>query len=309
MIDLVYFGIFGLCVTVALGLLTSWVDRKLTARLQYRVGPPLLQPAYDLLKLMGKEILVPVGAARLTFLAAPLLGLVSVLVVSTILWLNTLLPPHSLLGIGDVIVVLYLLLLPPIAIIIGGFASGNPLASIGASREIKLLLSYELPFIVAMLVPVIQAGFSLQLGDIVAQQAQHGMTAGRWSGGLALLVALCCAQAKLGQVPFDTPEAETEIAHGVLIEYSGAPLALYRLMKHVLFFTLPFLLIIVYLGGVRWDGLQWLVTLLKYLGLVVLLTIIRNTNPRLRIDQVMRFFWGPMTLLAFIAVLLALGSY
>jgi len=226
-----------------------------------------------------------------------------------ILWLNVLLPQHSLLGVGDVIVVLYLLLLPPIATIIGGFASGNPLASLGASREIKLLLSYELPFIMAMLVPVIQADFSLQLGDIVALQAQRGMTTSSWSGGLALLVALLCAQAKLAQVPFDTPEAETEIAHGVLIEYSGAPLALYRLMKHVLFFTLPFLLIIVYLGGVRWDGLQWAVALIKYLGLVALMTIIRNTNPRLRIDQVMRFFWGPMTILALMAVLLALGNY
>ena len=309
MIYLVYFCIFGLGVTAVLGLVTSWVDRKLTARLQYRVGPPLLQPVNDLLKLLGKEILVPIGAAKLTFLLAPLLGLVSVLVVSTILWLNTLLPQHPMLGIGDVIVVLYLLLMPPIAIIIGGFASGNPLASLGASREIKLLLSYELPFIVAILVPVIQADFSLRLGDIVTMQVQHGMTAGSWSGGLALVVAVLCTQAKLGQVPFDTPEAETEIAHGVLIEYSGAPLALYRLMKHVLFFTLPFLLIIVYLGGVRWHGLQWVSALLKYLGLVALITIIRNTNPRLRIDQVMRFFWGPMTILAVIAVLLALGNY
>jgi NADH-quinone oxidoreductase subunit H len=290
-----------------MGLLASWVDRKLTARVQYRVGPPLLQPLNDILKLLGKETLIPIGAAQLTFLAAPILGLVSVIVVSTILWLNTLHPQQTF--IGDLIVVLYLLLVPSISIILGGFASGNPLASLGASREIKLILSYELPFILVMLVPVIQADFSIRLGDIVAAQARNGIVAGSWSGALALIIAVLCTQAKLALVPFDMPEAETEIAHGVLIEYSGAALAIYRLMKHMLFFALPFLLVIVYLGGVSGDGLQPVYGLLKYLGLVIVLTLIRNTNPRLRIDQVMRLFWGPMTLLAVIAILLALGNY
>ena len=98
--------------------------------------------------------------------------------------------------------VLYLLLAPSISIIMGGFASGNPLASLGASREIKLILSYELPFILAMLVPVIQADFSIRLGDIVTTQARNGMIAGSWSGGLALIIAVLCTQAKLALVPF-----------------------------------------------------------------------------------------------------------
>jgi NADH-quinone oxidoreductase subunit H len=118
-----------------------------------------------------------------------------------------------------------------------------------------------------------------------------------------------CTQAKLALVPFDIPEAETEIAHGVLIEYSGSLLAVYRLMKNMLLFTLPFFLIIVYLGGLSADGNQLFYGILKYLALLVLITVIRNTNPRLRIDQVVRFFWGPMTLLAILAVLLALGDY
>jgi len=304
---LVYLFVFGFCLTALMGLLASWVDRKLTARIQYRVGPPLLQPLTDILKLLGKESLMPIGSDKITFLAAPIIGLASVIAVSTVLWVNNLNPQETF--IGDVIVVIYLLLVPAISIIMGGFASGNPLASLGASREMKLLLSYELPFILVVLVPVIKADFSIRLGDILATQAQNGIMAFSWSGGLALLIAVMCTQAKLALVPFDIPEAETEIAHGVLIEYSGSLLAIYRLMKNMLLFTLPFFLIIVYLGGLRGDGSQLFYGILKYLGLLVLLTVIRNTNPRLRIDQVVRFFWGPMTLLAIFAVLLALGDY
>jgi NADH-quinone oxidoreductase subunit H len=211
--------------------------------------------------------------------------------------------------VGDLIVVVYLLLVPAIAIILGGFASGNPLASVGTSREIKMILSYELPFILAILVAVIQADFSIRLGDILAFQAQNGMIAASWSGGLALLVAVLCTQAKLALVPFDVPEAETEIAHGVLIEYSGVLLAVYRLTKNMLLFTLPFFIIIVYLGGWSGKGIQPLYGALEYIGLVALITIIRNTNPRLKVEQVLKFFWGPMTVLAIIAVGLALGNY
>jgi NADH-quinone oxidoreductase subunit H len=304
---IIYLLVFGFILTATMGLLASWFDRKLTARLQYRVGPPLLQPLYDILKLLKKETLIPVGANWTTFLFAPLIGLASVMVVSTILWASNINPQHTF--VGDLIVVVYLLLVPAIAIILGGFASGNPLASVGTSREIKMILSYELPFILAILVAVIQADFSIRLGDILAFQAQNGMIAASWSGGLALLVAVLCTQAKLALVPFDVPEAETEIAHGVLIEYSGALLAVYRLTKNMLLFTLPFFIIIVYLGGWSGKGIQPLYGALEYIGLVALITIIRNTNPRLKVEQVLKFFWGPMTILAIIAVGLALGNY
>lgn len=307
MIYILYLFIFGFVLTAVIGLFASWVDRKLTARIQYRVGPPLLQPLYDILKLLGKEILIPVGAPTFPFLVAPLIGLVSVMVVSTLLWVNTINPQETFAG--DVIVVIYLLLLPSLSIVFGGFASGNPFASLGASRELKLILSYELPFILAVLVAVIQSDFSIRLGDILTTQAQTGMVAASWSGGLALLIAVMCTQAKLALVPFDAPEAETEISHGVLIEYSGTLLALYRLTKSMLLFALPFFLIIVYLGGLRWDGLHLVYGALMYVGIVALITVIRNTNPRLRTDQVLRFFWGPMTILAVIAVGLALENH
>jgi NADH-quinone oxidoreductase subunit H len=306
MVYIYYLIFYGFLLTAVIGLLASWIDRKVTARVQYRVGPPLLQPLIDIVKLLGKETLIPNGASKPTFLAAPVIGLASVMVVSTLLWVNNINRGNTFLG--DLIVVVYLLAIPSISIIMGGFASGNPLASLGASREMKLVLSYELPFVLAVFVPVIKAGFSIKLGQILDFQAQHGVIIGSWSGGLALLVAVLCIQAKLALVPFDMPEAETEIVGGPLIEYSGSGLAVYRLMKNMLLFTLPFFLMILFMGGLRLDGIHLLYGILKYIGLVALITVIRNTNPRVRIDQAVRFFWGPMTILAIIAVALAFAG-
>jgi len=303
MIYVLYLLFFGFFLTAAVGLFASWIDRKVTARVQYRVGPPVLQPLIDIIKLLGKETLVPAGASKTTFLLAPVLGLGSVILVSTLLWVNDINVGQGFMG--DIIVALYLLTIPSISIIIGGFASANPLASLGASREMKLILGYELPFVLAMLVPVIKAGYSIRIGDILLFQARSGVIAGNPSGILALVVALMCVQAKLALVPFDIPEAETEISGGALIEYSGAGLAVYRLMKNMLLFTLPFFLIILFMGGLRFDGIHLLYGALKYVGLVALITVIRNTNPRVRIDQAVKFFWGPMTVIAAIAVALA----
>jgi NADH-quinone oxidoreductase subunit H len=170
----------------------------------------------------------------------------------------------------------------------------------------KLVLGYELPFVLAVFVPVIKSGFSIKLGEILVFQTQNGVIVGGWSGILALVVVIMCVQAKLALVPFDMPEAETEIVGGPLIEYSGSALAVYRLMKNMLLFVLPFFVIILFMGGLRFDGIHLLYGVLKYIGLVALITVIRNTNPRVRIDQAVRFFWGPMTVIAVIAVGLAL---
>jgi NADH-quinone oxidoreductase subunit H len=295
--------VFGFLLTAVLGLVASWVDRKVTARVQYRVGPPFFQPFIDIVKLLGKETLVPAGASRTVFMIAPLVGLSGVIVASGILWGNTVRPSSSFAG--DWIVMLYLLTVPSISIILGGFASRNPLASIGASREMKLVLAYELPFVLALLVPVIQSG-SIQLGGILEYQIENGAVAGSISGILAIIVAAMCMQAKLALVPFDAPEAETEIVSGPFIEYSGSGLAVYRLMKNMLLFVLPFFLATTFLGGFRFQGIEILWTIVKFVGLVALVTVIRNTNPRVRIDQAVRFFWGPMTITAAIAVALAL---
>jgi NADH-quinone oxidoreductase subunit H len=304
MVYLIYLFIYGFILSAGIGLFASWVDRKVTARLQYRVGPPLLQPLTDIVKLLGKETLIPESASRAIFLGAPLIGLASVMVTATILWINTINPQQTFLG--DLIVTLYLLTIPSLAIIVTGFASGNPLASLGSSREMKLILGYELPFILAIFVPIIKSGYSLKLGEILTIR-HHGMFISGISGLLAFLAALLCVQAKLGLAPFDIAEAETEIIGGPLIECSGKTLAAFKLTKSILFFILPFFLVLMFMGGWQTQSAAGIALgFLKYLAVVVLITVIRNTNPRVRIDQALRFFWGPVTAIAIIAVALAM---
>jgi len=302
---LFWFLIFpGFLFTALCGLLGSWVDRKVTAKVQWRVGPPWYQPFMDILKLLGKETLVPKGASKVTFLMAPLAGLASVTLVSTILWVVMLNPDKGF--VGDLIVIIYLLTIPSICLIMGGFASANPIASLGASREMKLILSYELPFILAILVPIIQAGGTVKIGAFLTHQAANGLVGGSFSGVIAFIVVLLVIQAKLALIPFDIPEAETELMGGPIIEYSGTPLAVIKLTKAMMLFALPVFAVVMFFGGVSTEGMHLVWGILKIVGVLALVTLIRNTNPRVRIDHAVRFFWGPVTGLGVIAVLLAL---
>jgi NADH-quinone oxidoreductase subunit H len=294
----------GFLFTALIGLVTTWIDRKVTARVQWRKGPPWFQPFADVLKLLGKETIIPEGGSKLTFLAAPLLGLSAAALVSTMLWLLNADPKTSF--IGDLIVVIYLLTLPSLALIIGGSASRNPLAALGASREMKLILAYELPFILAAFTVVAKSG-SILLADILAYQSWHGMMIIYPSGLLAFVVSLLVVQAKLGYVPFDIPEAEQELMGGPLLEYSGPALGAFKITNAMLFFTLPVFLITLYMGGIdlsSWLGILWFV--LKYVIIVTLVVLIKNTNPRVRIDQALRFFWGIVLVMAAAAFILAL---
>lgn len=289
----------GFLFSACVGLIAGWFDRKVTARIQWRKGPPWHQNFTDIIKLLGKETIIPEGT-KSTFLLSPYLGLLSAVLAATILGRSILLPLESFLG--DLIVVLYLLIIPAVAIILGASSSRNPLASLGASREMKLVLGYELPFILAIVVVIIKSAGSIQLGSILNHQINYSSHIVSYSGVLAFIVAIFCIQAKLGFVPFDAPEAEQEIMAGTLIEYSGLPLAIFRLTKAVLLYALPLFLIILFLG--KDTSPVWF--LAKYIGILVIIILIKNTNPRLRIDQALRFFWGPLTVLAIIALGLAL---
>jgi NADH-quinone oxidoreductase subunit H len=294
----------GFLFTVGLGLFASWIVRKVSARVQWRVGPPLLQPLYDVIKLMGKETLIPQKAQRAVFFAAPLVGLAAVLLLSTMLWRITIDP--KMIFVGDIIVAIYLMVLPSLALIFGSSASASPHASIGTSREMKLVMGYELPLVLAFIVVIIKTGGQLSLAEI----AQHS-PALSISGMLAFLVSLLCMQAKLGFVPFDIAEAETEVASGILIEYSGALLAIWKIMQAMMLVALPLFLVMVFLGGFGtslWKGL--LAGIGKYVLILVLLILIKNTNPRVRIDQAMKFFWVYCGTTLGVAVILAIiGSY
>lgn len=300
-----YFLVFpGFLFTAAVGLLTSWVDRKVSARVQWRVGPPWYQPFADILKLLGKEIVIPEGAKRAGFLFAPIAGLAAVVVVSTMLWLTNL---RGTGFVGDLIGVIYLLTIPSLGMIIGASASSNPLASVGASREMKLILAYELPFVIAIFTAVSKVSpMTLRLDGILEYQAVEGALLGNVSCIIAFIVCILCAQAKLTYPPFDIPEAETEIMDGTHIEYSGAILAVVKLTQSMMLFTLPVFFITLFWGGVSLSGLGILWTILKYLMIVTIIVLIKNTNPRVKIAQAVRFFWGPVTVIAIIGMVLAL---
>ncbi|MBI4982926.1 MAG: NADH-quinone oxidoreductase subunit H [Candidatus Omnitrophica bacterium] len=289
----------GLIFSVFAGLMACWIDRKVSARLQWRVGPPWHQSITDIIKLLGKETIFPQGG-KFTFLLAPFLGFLSASLVAAILGWSILNPDKSFSS--DLIVVLYLLLVPAVAVILGASASRNPLASVGASREMKMVLAYELPFILAVIAMIIKSSGAIQLGKIINHQLFFGSNILSFSGLLAFLSIIFCIQAKLGLVPFDASEAEQEIMGGALIEYSGLGLALFKLTKAVMLYTMPLFVIILFMG----RDLSPLFMILKFVGILVIFILIKNTNPRLRIDQAMRFFWRVPTLLSAVAVVLNL---
>ncbi len=296
MISLFHYFVFpGLLFLIAAGVLVSWIDRKVTARVQWRQGPPLLQPAYDLIKLFMKEIIVPVhGNARL-FILAPAIAVLCVVLVANHVLLVAFQPSAGYAG--DVVVVLYLFAMLPLCSVLGASASGNPMASVGASREMKLVLSYELPLIIAVLLPALKAG-TFSLRELAAFQQSNGSFAASFSGFLAMVIAFVCLQGKMGLVPFDAAEAEQEISGGSMIEYSGPLLALWKFSKMVMLIAAPF-----FIATVFWGGGKPVLLIVKYVVLLSAAIVMRNTNPRLRIDQIVKFFWGIVT----VAAVLALG--
>lgn len=296
----------GFIFTCCFGLFVCWIVRKVSALVQWRVGPPIYQPVVDVVKLMGKEVLIPLEAQQTVFVMAPIFSLAAVGVLATMLWRITIAPEK--LFVGDIIVAIYLMVLPSLALILGSSASGSPHASVGTSREMKLVISYELPLVLAFIVVIIKTAGLVGPGEqlSLAAIAQHKPVLSI-SGMLAFLVSLFCIQAKLGFVPFDIAEAETELAGGVLMEYSGALLGIWKLAQAMMLVVLPLFLVMVFLGGFGislWSGL--LAGVGKYLLIVVLLILIKNTNPRMRIDQAMKFFWVYCGITLAVAVVLAM---
>jgi NADH-quinone oxidoreductase subunit H len=299
--DLFYFIVFpGMIFSVLIGGILSWADRKITARVQFRHGPPFLQPFYDLGKLFYKETILPKYGAKFTFLAAPVFALFSASLANVLILLPSFFPEAGFRG--DLIVIFYLLAIPSLSFIIGALASGNPIGAIGASREMKLIIAYELAFILALSAIVIKSDMSLTISDIITRQHSEGAYVATISGVILFIVLLFIIQAKLAFVPFDMSEAEAELAHGVFIEYSGSAYAIIRMARYIMLFALPSLMVTLLLGGFRWEGIGILWSLLKLILVLLLITLLRNTNPRVKINQAMRFFFVWMSLLALAAI-------
>ena len=221
--SLFYLLVFpGLLFTGVLGLTVGWVDRKVTARLTYRVGPPFLQNFNDFLKLMGKETILLKEGVNSIFILAPFAAFGMLVVVSAMI--GVALFYNAGFG-GDLFVIMYLLMIFSVMVILGGSSTGNVYSSLGAGREIKLLLADELAFILICLVPIIKSGYSLRLETILQVQYTGGAFIGSVSGFIAFIIGLLCIQAKMTLPPFHIPEAETELVEGPFMEYSGPLLA------------------------------------------------------------------------------------
>jgi NADH-quinone oxidoreductase subunit H len=282
------------------GLAYEWVDRKLVAHFQNRVGPRWFQPLADVLKLLLKEEIVPTGVNRYLFAALPVVALAGSLTAALYVPLFGLAPVYSFRG--DLIVTIYLLSLLTLCLGLAGANSVGRFSLIGATRTLTQLFSYEAPFLLALLGPALAAG-SWQISEIAAYS--HG----RWlllAQPIGFVVALIGLMGKLELPPFDAPEAETEIVAGALTEYSGRGLALFRLGKGVELVVGLSLISAFYLGGISGLGLfSPLAFLAKTLLLLFILAMVQTLLTRLRIDQTVGLWWRYGALLA-LAQLLAL---
>jgi NADH-quinone oxidoreductase subunit H len=292
----------GMLFTGILGLLVGWLDRKMSAWFQYRVGPPLLQNFNDFFKLLGKETIIVKDALKSVFVLAPLAAFGILILLATIIGMSLF---YQNGFSGDLVVIMYLMMTYSVMIILGGSATGNVYSSVGAGREMKLLLADELAFILIILIPIIRSKYHLQLDQILAVQQTTRPFIRSASGIIAFIIGLLCIQAKMTLPPFHIPEAETEIVEGPFMEYSGPLLAFWKLNHYMMYVIYPFLLILLFWGGFQWQGIAILWSVLKYLLIVVLMIIIKNTNPRIRIDTALNFFWKYATPLAFVGIILA----
>lgn len=290
------------------GMLLCGIDRKIVAKMQKRVGPPVLQPFYDFFKLCGKETIVPAAASSTVFMAAPIVGL------SALVVLQLFIPIHGFTafsGMADVIVILYLLLIPAMAAMLGGAASGSPYAGIGLSREMVTVISCELPLVLVLLAVGKVAGgdsVTFSMSNIVKFQLDNGSLITHASLIPAAIAFLLIIPGETGSHPFDTAEAETEICEGLLAEYSGGPLAVFKLTNSIKLLTMTSLFTALFLGGIG-VGIPAVDALIMFAFSVVItivtVSLVHAVTARLKIEQVFKYYWTIVTALALVSLVMA----
>jgi NADH-quinone oxidoreductase subunit H len=296
-------------IMMLLDILLVWVERKVVARFQDRLGPNrvgpfgLIQPFADIIKLLIKEDITPDGADRVVYNLAPILSLMSVL----LLWAIVPLAP-VILGVDLNVGALYIIAagaIGTLSIIMAAWSSNNKYALIGAFRQVAVLVSFEVPMIATMLIPTVLAG-SMGMNAIV--QAQHIWFV--WLAPLAAIIFMIAAIAELGRSPFDMNEAESEIVAGFHIEYTGMKFGLFYAGELLHAFTFGGFWAILFFGGYRFFGLENLgpivaaaILLAKALFGYWVIMWIRYTVMRIRIDNMLAFSWKFLTPLAFVLLM------
>lgn len=317
-IGLAAFGIF-------FGLIFKGIDRKVSAHMQGRIGPPIRQPFRDVRKLFTKENIVPENAVPWVFHLTPLVGLVTTISILLYLPIGGFEPLAS--GYGDLILVLYLLIIPSLALVVGGFASGSPYATVGAQREMATMIAYEFPLAI-IIVTIAWKLSQTVIGDTIISNPYAISTitstpiwglvtpVGFIGFILLLLVLIIVTPAELSKIPFDSPEAETEIGGGLLVEYSGRNLGMFYLMDSVKTVVMASLIIALFfpynisnfIGLESGSYIAYFADIIFYLIKVVIIivfsvTLIRVAVARLKIDQIVYSYWVPLTLMALVGLI------
>lgn len=291
-----------------------WFERKFSARLQSRLGPTMVgpvglaQPLADLMKLLQKEDLVPEAADRAVFNLAPQIAALCALGAAAVV-------PFSahIIGAQIDLGVLYLLAIGAVTVMpvfMAGWASNNKFALLGGMRALAQSLSYEVPLVLSAMVPVILAG-SMDVSKIVEYQAAGSWIAigPVWLGLPAFVLFLLAMLAESNRIPFDIPEAESELVAGITTEYSGMKFALFYLGEYVHTLVASAVASALFLGG--WDGpfapgLHWMV--LKTLALFTFVYWVRWSLLRFRSDQLMKMCWYWLVPIS-VALLLGAGAW
>ena len=285
-----------------------WVERKVVARFQDRLGPNrlgpfgLIQPIADVIKLLIKEDITPRGADRVVYNLAPIMALATVLVI----WAVIPFAP-SLLGADLNVAILYIVAVGAVGtlgIIMAGWASNNKYALLGAFRTVAQVVSYEVPMVISLLVPVILAK-SMSIGDVVQKQDIWFIV----MAPLTAVIFLITAIAELGRAPFDLPEAESEIVAGFHIEYTGMKFGLFYAGELLHALTMGALFSSLFLGGWRGPlvdkapilGILWLFVKAFFIYWVIMW--VKYSVPRVRIDHMLSFNWKFLTPLALVLVI------
>jgi len=322
-IDQLFKAVFGAIVigvfAIIIALLYKGIDRKIAARMQSRVGPPVRQPFRDVIKLFLKENVVPRHATKWLFNLSPVIALASSMTILLYLPMGSFGPILS--TEGDLILILYLLIIPSLAMVLGGFASGSPYATVGAQREMVLMMSLEFPLavvIVSLAWRLKEVGVSnpFSLVSISSNPIWNNVgVVGIVGCSILLLVLLLITPGELSKIPFDVPEAETEIAGGLLAEYSGRNLAMFYLTDAVKTVVVASLIVTLFFpynlspflsfSGITAYIVDFLFYLFKlFLVILFAVTMVRVGVARLKIDQVTAVYWINLTLLALIGLVL-----
>ncbi|HVF26148.1 MAG TPA: complex I subunit 1 family protein [Anaerolineales bacterium] len=299
-----------LSLLMVLDIFLVWVERKVVSRFQDRIGPNrvgpfgLIQPFADIIKLLIKEDITPNGADKVIYNLAPLLSMMSVL----ILWAVVPLAP-TILGVDLNIGALYIIAagaIGALSIIMAGWSSNNKYALIGAFRQVAVLVSFEIPMLTTLLIPTIFAG---SMGMNAITQAQDVWYV--FISPLGALIFLIAAIAELGRAPFDMGEAESELVAGYNIEYSGMKFGMFYAGELLHAYTFGGFWAILFFGGYRFFGLEQIspflavaVILFKAMVGYWIIMWIRYTVLRIRIDHMLAFNWRFLTPLAFVLLMM-----